>query len=74
MARKKVDTIVEEISVKYPQFDTQNYKNALFSIQGVKGEELTNLYLKKFYAIQSEEYEKASILKRKIIDIESHKN
>ncbi|MDX1958752.1 MAG: hypothetical protein SFU98_09275 [Leptospiraceae bacterium] len=72
IARKKVDSVMTEIANKYPQFDTANYRNALFKFPGIKGDELTSLYLKKFFAIQAEEYETASLLKQRILEMETN--
>jgi uncharacterized protein YaaR (DUF327 family) len=72
IAKQRVDRIIEEISRKYPEFDIQNYKNALYRYSGNRGEELATLYMKKFQAIHVEDYEKASILKSKIMDLEAN--
>jgi hypothetical protein len=68
--QQRIDKLIENFSVRYPQFDLENYKNALF-YPGKKGDELASLYLKKFQAINDEKYEAASIIKRKILDLET---
>jgi hypothetical protein len=72
VAKHKVDSLIQEISIKYPQLDLENYRSTLYSIPGPKGEEIASLYLKKFHAIQLEEYETASVLKMKIQDLETN--
>lgn len=69
-ARMKVDKLVDNFAVRHPQYDLENYKRAL-SYPGQKGEELAGLYLKKYTAISGEEYEKASVLKQQIQEMES---
>ena len=70
-ARMKVDKLVDNFAVRHPQYDLENYKRAL-SYPGQKGEELAGLYLKKYTAISGEEYEKASVLKQQIQEMESY--
>jgi hypothetical protein len=72
MAKHKIENLTSEISVKNPEFDLENYKNAIYTYQGPMGDELASLYVKKFKAIRFEEYEEASQLKRKILDLEAN--
>lgn len=72
MAKLKIEKLTQEISQKNPEFDLDNYKNAVYSYKGPEGDELASLYLKKFKAIRFEEYEVASQLKRKILDLEAN--
>lgn len=72
MAKLKIERLTHEISLKNPEFDLENYKNVIYTYQGAKGEELASLYVKKFKAIRFEEYEVASQLKRKILDLETN--
>lgn len=67
----KITGLIEKFSPVYPQFDLENYQRALF-FSGQKGETLVQLYIQKFYAIQSEKYEKASDLKKQIIELENN--
>jgi hypothetical protein len=71
ISKQKFEKIIQDISIKYPTLDLENYKNVIYSFPGSKGDELASLYLKKFNAIQREDYEKASQLKQKIHDIEA---
>lgn len=66
----KVDRIVHKFSSNHPQYDLDNFKKAL-DFPGNQGDELVGLYLKKFNAISLENYEVASNLKRKIVEIET---
>jgi len=72
MAKIKIDNICREIALKNPEFDMENYKKAIYSFTGPVGDELASLYVKKFKAIRFEEYEEASQLKRKILDLETN--
>lgn len=69
VVQERVDKLINNFANLYPEFDLQNYKNALF-FPGEKGEELTNLYLKKYQAINEEKYEAASLLTKRIKDLE----
>jgi hypothetical protein len=71
IAKSKVDSLAKEISTRFPAFDMENYMNAIYRYKGQKGDELATLYLKKFHAIHHEEYEKASLLKRRIHELET---
>lgn len=66
--KTEVDELLQSFSIRYPQYDTENYRLALL-YPGEKGEELTSLYLKKFNAISQEKYEEASTYKQKIDSI-----
>jgi len=72
IAKDKIEKLIQEISTKNPEFDLENYKNAIYTFNGPVGEELASLYVKKFKAIRFEEYEEASLLKRKILDLEAN--
>ncbi len=66
----KVDRLMESFSSKHPQYDLHNFRRAL-NLPGSRGEELVRLYLKKFNAISTENYEDASRIKRQIQEIET---
>lgn len=66
----KVDKLIHRFSTVYPQYDLDNYKIAMM-YPGKKGDELASLYIQKFNAISTENYETASILKRRIQELES---
>lgn len=68
-AKLKVERFISKFSNSYPQFDLENYKNAIM-YPGQKGDELASLYIQKFNAISHENYETASMLKKKIDSIE----
>ena len=69
-AKMKVDQLIFNFSTKYPQFDLENYKNAVL-YPGKRGEELASLYIQKFNAISIENYEVASQIKKQIDKLES---
>jgi hypothetical protein len=66
----KVDRLVNNFSSSHPQYDVENFRKAL-DLPGNQGDELIGLYLKKFTAISSENYEDASQFKKKIEEIET---
>lgn len=66
----KVERIVNSFSSEHPQYDVDNFRKAL-NFPGNQGEELIRLYLKKFNAISTENYEDAVQFKRKIEEIET---
>ncbi|NUM42395.1 MAG: hypothetical protein HUU45_12280 [Leptospiraceae bacterium] len=68
-AKLKVDKFLEKFSSNHPQFDLDNYRRVL-TYPGQKGEDLAELYLKKYDAISVEKYEIASDLKQRIQEIE----
>ncbi|GBF49747.1 hypothetical protein LPTSP4_12660 [Leptospira ryugenii] len=68
--RLKMDRIVDHFQSNHPQLDIENFKKAL-SFPGKLGDELVSLYIQKFNAIQIENYEDASDLRRRILAIES---
>ncbi|MEM7184299.1 MAG: UvrB/UvrC motif-containing protein [Spirochaetota bacterium] len=70
-AKMKVEKLITQFSGSYPQFDLDNYKNAIM-YPGQKGDELASLYIQKFNAISNENYETASVLKKQIEAIESY--
>jgi hypothetical protein len=72
IAKDKIEKLIQEISNKNPEFDLENYKNAIYTFNGPIGEELASLYVKKLKTIRFEEYEEASLLKRKILDLEAN--
>jgi hypothetical protein len=69
-AKMKVDKLIHSFSTHYPQFDLDNYKNAVM-YPGKIGEELAGLYIQKFNAISVENYEIASEIKKRIQELES---
>ncbi len=68
-AKLKVDRLLEKFSSNHPQYDLDNYKRVL-AYPGQKGEDLAELYLRKYDAISGEKYEIASDLKQRIQEIE----
>lgn len=68
--RLKMDRIVDYFHNNLPQLDIDNFQKAL-TIPGKIGDELVGLYLQKFNAIQIENYETASDIRRRILEIES---
>jgi hypothetical protein len=68
--RFQVDKLLDQFSSKHPQYDLDNFRKAL-AVPGQKGEDLASLYISKFNAINDEDYETASILKKKIVDLET---
>lgn len=66
----KVDRLVEHFSSEHPQYDVDNFRKALH-FPGNAGEELIGLYLKKFNAISTENYEDAFMIKKQIEEIET---
>lgn len=65
----KMDRLVNLFQSNYPQFDIENFRKAL-QFPGQLGDELIGLYIQKFHAIRSENYEGASDIKRRILAIE----
>ncbi|TGN17659.1 hypothetical protein [Leptospira idonii] len=68
--RLKMDRIVDYFQNHHPQLDIDNFRKALV-FPGKLGDELVSLYIQKFNAIQIENYEDASDLRRRILAIES---
>ncbi|BDA79479.1 hypothetical protein LPTSP3_g24090 [Leptospira kobayashii] len=68
--RLKMDRIVDYFLNHHPQLDIDNFQKAL-AFPGKLGDELVSLYIQKFNAIQIENYEGASDLRRRILAIES---
>lgn len=68
--RLKMDRIVDYFHNNHPNLDIENFKRALV-VPGKRGDELISLYIQKFNAIQIENYENASDLRKKILEIES---
>ncbi len=68
--RLKMDRIVDYFQNHHPQLDIDNFQKAL-AFPGKLGDELVSLYIQKFNAIQIENYEGASDLRRRILAIES---
>lgn len=66
----KLDQVVEKFSSQHPEYDLVNFKRAL-RLPGNQGEKLIHLYLQKFNAISTENYEDASKLKKEIEEIET---
>ncbi|MCZ8343201.1 MAG: hypothetical protein O9301_09230 [Leptospira sp.] len=68
--RLKMDRIVDYFHNNHPNLDIDNFKKALV-VPGKLGDELVSLYIQKFNAIQIENYETASDLRKRILEIES---
>lgn len=68
--RLKMERIVDYFHNNHPTLDIDNFKKAL-SVPGKMGDELVGLYIQKFNAIQIENYETASDLRKRILEIES---
>ncbi|TGL21870.1 hypothetical protein EHQ46_08475 [Leptospira yanagawae] len=68
--RLKMERIVDYFHNNHPTLDIDNFKKAL-SVPGKVGDELVGLYIQKFNAIQIENYETASDLRKRILEIES---
>lgn len=68
--RLKMDRIVDYFHNNHPNLDIDNFKKALV-VPGKLGDELVSLYIQKFNAIQIENYEIASDLRKRILEIES---
>ncbi|MDF3821898.1 hypothetical protein P3G55_18485 [Leptospira sp. 96542] len=68
--RLKMDRIVDYFHDNHPNLDIDNFKKAL-TVPGKLGDELISLYIQKFNAIQIENYETASDLRKRILEIES---
>ncbi|MCB1189377.1 MAG: hypothetical protein H7A23_02680 [Leptospiraceae bacterium] len=66
----KMDQLLDNFSYTHPQYDLENFRNALYTM-GDRGDELALLYVQKFNAISEELYEEASVIHKKIQHLES---
>lgn len=66
----KMDELLTNFSYTHPQYDLDNFRNALLNL-GDKGDEIALLYVRKFNAISEEHYEEASAIHKKIQYLES---
>ncbi|MCB1142165.1 MAG: hypothetical protein H7A24_08850 [Leptospiraceae bacterium] len=71
VSKQKLEKLLEDYSSRFPNLDLENFRKVIYNYSDSIGDELASLYIKKFNAIQNEEYEEASLLKRKIMDIET---
>ena len=66
----RVDKLVNQFTSQFPQMDAENFKKAI-QVPGELGDELVGLYIRKFGAISTEDYEIAQKFQNRIREIES---
>ncbi len=69
--KKKIKKLTETLESN--KYDLSNFKQAIF-MPGKVGDELSSLYIKKFFAIFYEDYEDALLIKNEITVLEKHLN